>query len=127
MIAFKLQIPAMQAGEAILKALPYILMTMVGTIGMVPDGDGTTLGVGMAAGVGILVGDGILDGVGMLDGALVGDGVILQEVGGVTLVDTGDIQVTGTTIMPTMLAEEALDTPMETTLTEVTPTVTVKI
>jgi hypothetical protein len=126
MIVYKLQILATQAGEAIHKALPYILMTMVGTTGMVPDGDGTTLGVGMAAGDGILVGDGILAGVGMLAGALVGDGVILQEVGGVTLVDTGDIQVTDTTIMPTMLAEEALDTPMGTTLTEVIPTVTVK-
>ena len=41
--------------------------------------------------------------------------------------DTGDIQVTDTTIMPTMLAEEALDTPMGTMLTEVIPTVMVKI
>lgn len=121
MIVYKLQILATQVGEAIHKALPYILMTMVGTTGMVPDGDGTTLGDGILAGDGILVGDGILA------GALVGDGVILQEVGGVTLVDTGDIQVTDTTIMPTMLAEEALDTPMGTMLTEVIPTVMVKI
>mgnify|MGYP006320514817 FL=1 len=68
MIVSKLQILATQAGEAIHKALPYILMTMVGTTGMVPDGDGTTLGVGMAAGDGILVGVGILDGAGMPDG-----------------------------------------------------------
>ncbi len=46
--------------------------------------------------------------------------------GGVILADTGDTQVTDTTIMPTMLAEEVLDTPMETTLTEATIAVTVK-
>ena len=56
MIVSKLQILATQAGEAIHKALPYKLMTMVGTTGMVPDGDGTTDGVGMPDGVGTLAG-----------------------------------------------------------------------
>ncbi len=84
---------------------------------MVPDGDGTTFGDGMAAGVGILAGVGML----------VGDGVILVVAGGVILGDTGDTQVTDTTIIHTMLAEEVLDTPMETTLTEATIAVTVKI
>jgi hypothetical protein len=121
MIVYKLQILATQVGEVIHKALPYILMTMVGTTGMVPDGDGTTLGVGMAAG------DGMLAGVGMLAGALVGDGVILQEVGGVILVDTGDTQVTDTTIMPIMPAEEALDMLTEIIAIEAIPIVTVKI
>ncbi len=95
---------------------------MVGITGMVPDGDGTTFGDGMAAGVGILAGVGMPDGVGML----VGDGVILVVAGGVILGDTGDTQVTDTTIIHTMLAEEVLDTPMETTLTEATIAVTVK-
>ena len=69
MIVSKLQILATQAGEAIHKALPYILMTMVGTTGMVPDGDGTTLGDGILVGAGILDGTGIPDGVGTLAGA----------------------------------------------------------
>jgi hypothetical protein len=38
--AYKLQVLAMLVGEVIHKTLPYILTTMVGTIGMALDGDG---------------------------------------------------------------------------------------
>jgi hypothetical protein len=117
MIVFKHQILVMQAGEAVHKTLPYILMIMAGIIGMVPDGDGD----------GITHGDGILAGVGMPAGVGILAGDILVEAGGVIPVEIGDTQITGITIMPTMLAEEALDTLTETTLIEPTTTEIVKI
>lgn len=46
--------------------------------------------------------------------------------GGVILVDTGDTQVTDTTTMPTMVAEEALVTVTEATSTGATTPATVK-
>lgn len=123
MIVFKHQILVMQAGEAVHKTLPYISMIMAGIIGMVPAGDGD----GITHGDGILAGGGILAGVGMPAGVGILAGDILVEAGGVIPVEIGDTQITGITIMPTMLAEEALDTLTETTLIEPTTTVIVKI
>ena len=126
MIAFKLQILVMQAGEAIHKALLYILMTMVGTIGMAldGDGDGITLGAGILDGVGIPDGVGMQVGVGMLAGAGMAAGVGMVDGVGMA---AGDTQAIAITIMHTIQAEEALDTLTEITSIEPTTTAIVKM